>query len=105
MKGHDIMHIHSFWQFNKALADGPHAWPGGYPRYFVTADGGALSFKAAEENAGLIRDAIIAADRHSGWCVYGVLVNWEDAELTCDHSGERIECAYPNDDDNSSDNE
>jgi hypothetical protein len=99
MKGPDIMEIKYCYQFNKALSEGAHAWPGGYPRYFVTADGGALSFASAEENAGLIRDAIIAQDVRGGWCVCGVDVNWEDNELTCDHSGARIECAYPPDDD------
>jgi hypothetical protein len=87
------------WQFNKALADGAYAWPGGYPLYFVTADGGALSFESAQENAAQIRDAIIEDDKRGGWRVIGVEVNWEDGELYCDHSGERIESAYaePND--------
>ena len=88
------MEIKYVYQFNKALSEGAHAWPGGYPRYFVTADGDALSFASAEENAGLIRDAIIAQDVHSGWRVAGVEINWEDRALTCDHSGAPIECAY-----------
>lgn len=29
-----------------------------------------------------------------GWEVVACAVNWEDSELTCDHSGERIESAY-----------
>jgi hypothetical protein len=93
------MEIKYVWDFNKALADGAHVWPGGYPLYFVTADGGALSFASAQENAAQIRDAIIQNDTHGGWCVIGVEVNWEDGELYCDHSGERIESAYaePND--------
>jgi hypothetical protein len=88
------MNIRHVFDFNKALAQGPYVWPGGYPLYFVCADGGALSFKAAQENAGLIRDAIIAHDAGSGWCVVGMDVNYEDTELTCDHTGERIESAY-----------
>ena len=34
-------------QFLEALSNGPYAWPGGYPLYFVMGDGAALSFKAA----------------------------------------------------------
>jgi hypothetical protein len=48
----------------------PYAWPGGYPRYFVTSDGAALSFKAADEESGAITDSI---DRrlNDGWQVIG----------------------------------
>jgi hypothetical protein len=96
------MNIRHIFDFNLALFNGPYAWPGGYPRFFITADGGSLSFKAAEENAGLIRDAIIAHDKHGGWCVIGVEINWEDNFLICDHSNEIIPCAYPSDDDSDS---
>ncbi len=88
------MDIKRFYQFNAALADGPYAFPGGYPRYFITSDGDALSFKSAQENAGLIRDAIIADDTQSGWRVCAVAINWEDADMFCSHSGELIESAY-----------
>lgn len=88
------MHIKYVWDLNKALADGKYAWPGGYPLYFITADGGALSFDAVIENAGLIRDAVITQDTHSGWCVCAVDVNWEDTDLVCDHTGNKIESAY-----------
>ena len=36
-------------QFTTDLAN-PYAWLGGYPRYFITSDGAALSFKTAQEN-------------------------------------------------------
>ena len=48
--------------------DHPYAWPGGYPRYFVTNDGEALSFAAAKDNASQIRDAIESHD-NGGWRV------------------------------------
>lgn len=82
--------------FDKALQDGPYAWPGGYPRYFICNDGEALSFKAAQENAELIRCAI-ANNSRDGWQVVACDVNWEDEELQCAHSNARIECAYPSD--------
>lgn len=86
-------------QFNLALSHGAYAWPGGYPLYFICADGGALSFAAAEENAGLIRDAIIAGPNtgNDDWRVIGMDVNWEDDSLTCDHTGKRIPSAYGDD--------
>lgn len=95
------MRIRYFWEFNKALDHGPYAWPGGYPCYFLLADGEALSFKAAEENAGLIRDAIITRD-NSGWRVVSLEINWEDGALFCAHSGERIQSAYAEDEANES---
>ena len=77
----------------KADLEAPYAWPGGYPRYFICADGEALSFKAAQENAGLILNAIDDNFRND-WKVIGCDINWEDADLYCAHSGERIESAY-----------
>lgn len=45
----------------------PFAWPGGYPRYFVTNDGAACD------------------------------INWENPDLYCDHSGKPIPSAYGED--------
>ena len=42
-------------QFSKDLEQ-PYAWPGGYPRYFITNDGVALSYDAARENRRLIEE-------------------------------------------------
>lgn len=92
-----MMNIKRVDQFNLALSHGAYAWPGGYPHYFLCADGEALSFEAARDNAGLVRDAIIADDTHSGWRVAGMAVNWEDASLYCAHTEERIPSAYGSD--------
>ena len=81
-------------QFNLALSQGAYAWPGGYPIYFLCADGEALSFDAAIENAALIRDAIIGADNTGGWRVVGCGVSWEDGALFCADTNKRIESAY-----------
>lgn len=75
----------------------PYAWPGGYPMYFITADGAALSFKAAEAEKAQIVDALLHGQRSSGWYAEAVDVNWEDGDLYCDHTGERIESAYAED--------
>ena len=79
--------------FARALNSGPYAWPGGYPLFFVTSDGAALSFDSAKENARTICQAIRDGD-HCGWRVVACEVNWEDGNLVCDHSGELIESAY-----------
>lgn len=81
-------------QFDEILEHGPYAWPGAYPLYFITGDGAALSFKAAKENRRLIMEAIDSKDTRSGWYVVDVDVNWEDDNLYCDHSSEKIESAY-----------
>lgn len=71
----------------------PYAWPGSYPRFFLTSDGAALSFKAAKERRREILESI-RDDSRDGWRVVGCDVNWEDSSLTCDHTGEPIESAY-----------
>jgi hypothetical protein len=78
--------------FRADLAE-PYAWPGCYPRYFITKDGAALSYNAARNNASLIESSI-AEDCNDGWQVVGCDVNWEDSQLYCDHTGELIESAY-----------
>ena len=87
------MNINSISDFRRAVRNGPYAWPGGYPLYFVCSDGEALSFAAAKQERRLILEALRDNDR-SGWRVVGVDTNWEDAELRCAHTGELIEAAY-----------
>jgi len=92
------MRIESFEEFEKALADGPYAFPGGYPLYFVMSDGEAMSFKAAVAEKERIREAF--EDRSSSdrdWIPMGVEINYEDANLYCCHTNERIESAYAED--------
>lgn len=84
-------------EFNKALETGAYAWPGGYPLYFICADGEALSFKAAQENAELIRQQIAEPALGKDWQVIAIDVNWEDASLYCAHTNTRIESAYAED--------
>lgn len=87
------MKINSISDFRRVYRNGEYAWPGGYPLYFVTDDGAALSFKAVRGN----RRAILSSIAHGskdGWRVVGVDVNWEDEDLLCDHTGEKIPSAY-----------
>lgn len=84
-------------QFKQALRNGPYAWPGGYPLFFVMSDGEALSFNAAKSEAKQIIRAIREHDIRGGWYPEGVTINWEDSTLYCCHTGEQIECAYHED--------
>lgn len=82
-----------------ALRAGPYAWPGGYPLYFIMADGAAVSF------AGIIREwRNVAADTMAGalscWQPVALEVNYETPGLFCDITGELIPAAYLEDDEN-----
>ena len=48
------MTIKTLSDFRAAMRNGPYAWPGGYPLYFITSDGAALSFDAVKENLRLV---------------------------------------------------
>jgi hypothetical protein len=78
-------------QFSKDL-DEPYGWPGGYPRYFITSDGAALSYDAARENRQIIEQSI-SEGCNDGWQVVACEINWE-SELICDHTSKLIESAY-----------
>lgn len=79
--------------FRRDSRNGPYAWPGAYPVYFICNDGEALSFAAAKENRRLILESI-RDDSRDGWQVIAAEINWEDIDLYCSHSGETIESAY-----------
>ena len=90
------MNINTTKDLKTALRNGQWAWPGGYPLYFITSDGAALSFDAVRSEYRLVINAI----RHrlnDGWRVIGCDINWEDSDLYCDHTGQRIESAYADD--------
>jgi hypothetical protein len=87
------MDIKTVSDFRAAIRQGAYAWPGGYPIYFTTSDGAAISFKAAKEEARQIIWSI-GHKINDGWRVVATDINWESTDLTCDHTGEPIECAY-----------
>jgi hypothetical protein len=72
------------------LARSPFTWPGGYPCFAVTSDGGVLCPSCCKAEGELIG----TTTGSDGWCVVGVDINWEDPSLSCDHCGDRIESAY-----------
>jgi hypothetical protein len=73
-------------QLRATLRAGGYAWPGGYQLFFMTADGGALSFAAVLENYAQVSDAVRHNDRNSGWRVLGVCID-EEGDVFCDHTG------------------
>lgn len=95
------MKIQTPSDFQRALEQGPFAWPGGYPLCFFCWDGAALSFEAARENAELIEQALqdFAATGREGddWLVICMDINWEDTDLYCVYTNVKIPSAYGED--------
>jgi hypothetical protein len=86
------MHIRDI---KAALRNGPYAWPGGYPLYFLTTEGEALSFAAVRKGwREVVRSNCDMVGGDSSWRIVGVDTNWEDPELFCAETNERIESAY-----------
>jgi len=82
-------------QLLATLRRGPYAWPGSYPMFFLTGDGAALAFGTVRQELSQVV-AAVRDQRNDGWCVCACEVNWEDSELTDDHTGLLIESAYGN---------
>lgn len=79
-----------------ALRAGPYTGLGGYPLYFVTKDGAALSYDAVREQfAQVCYDHI--NDCSTGWRITGIQINYEDNEMVCDHTNKPIPSAYGDD--------
>jgi hypothetical protein len=80
-------------QLKATLRNGQYTFPGCYPLYFITADGCAISFDALKDKD-ILRGAYSdIQSRYSGRIV-GCDVNYEDALLFCEITGNKIECAY-----------
>lgn len=71
-----------------------YAWPGGYPVFAITSDGGSLCFDCLKTERRAILEAIRNKDNTSGWRVVAFAINWEDRGLTCDNCSQEIESAY-----------
>ena len=87
------MKIQTAEAFEEALKWGPYTSVGSYPLFFLTENGEPLSYQSAKDNMAEILDAFANEDDPQ-WRVTYVDINWENAELYCSHSGERIESAY-----------
>lgn len=84
--------IRSADELKAALRYGSTTDLGGYPLYFIAADGQALSFAAVRANLRTVLEAMRDGDKQ--WSPVAVEINYEDGELTCAHTGERIPSAY-----------
>lgn len=82
-------------QIKKELRLGQFAWPGGYQKYFITDDGAALSFEAVYDNFKSVCQDHMSGG--TGWRVCAVDINYEDDNLICDHTNEKIQAAYGED--------
>ena len=92
------MEIKNSRDLRQAIRQGPYAWPGGYPVYFVTSDGGVLAHSTVKAEFLNIVSAV-RDRRNDGWRVVAADINWEDTNLVDDHTGELIESAYGDDTD------
>ena len=80
-------------EIKTALRNGPYAWSGGYPLYFITDDGDTLSFAAVrEEWRAVVWSHLIGMN--GGWHIQAVDINYEDDDLVCAHKGQHIPSAY-----------
>lgn len=88
--------INNLDQLKATLRNGAVSQLGGYPLYFITNDGCALSFKAVLE---CWSEVVLSFmwDMSDGWRVVACDVNCENTDLFCDHTGERIPSAYGDD--------
>ena len=91
------MRIQTSKDLKEAIRQGPYAWPGGYPLYFITEDGGALSFETVRQQYKGVLDSVRCNNNDGGWRVIAMEINYDNCDLIDDHTGELIECAYPND--------
>lgn len=87
------MRINSVSDFRKAMRVGPYAFPGGYPTYFIMKDGSTVSYQAAKKivprklSKNNIREMLVDIP-------IALEINWEDNELYCEMTNERIPSAY-----------
>ena len=93
------MVINSISDFRQAFKNGPYAWPGGYPCFWLMADGEACAFNVAKTNRRDMLKALrdyqtVGNSYNNDWRPIALEINWEDASLYCAHTGDRIESAY-----------
>lgn len=84
---------YSVEDFIRDIESGPYVWPGGYPKYFITHDGEAISFNSAYKNRYLISYAIKHQDK-SDWHIVACDINWEDTSLYCADTNVLIPSTY-----------
>jgi hypothetical protein len=71
-----------------------YAWPGGYPLFYLCADGGTLCPDCCDKEIELIREAANNPGTDEQWEIVAHDINYEDVSLYCDHCNNHIESAY-----------
>jgi hypothetical protein len=78
-----------------------HAEVGGYPIYYLCADGEPLCAKCANAERALLTDSTTLANpvnsTEKQWHIVGAECNFENDALECAHCNGKIECAYGDD--------
>jgi hypothetical protein len=85
--------IESVADVKASLRAGPYAWPGGYPMFFLMADGEAMCFESVRKNFDAVAEALTTGFNRD-WKPVAVEINYEDADLRCAHDMTRIPSAY-----------
>ena len=85
--------IKSIADLKAALRAGCYTSLGCYPLYFIASDGAALSFDAVKAEIAQVMAAVRDKSR-DGWRVVACDINYENSDLYCAHTGEKIESAY-----------
>ena len=81
------------WENVKQAIRDKYAWPGLYPMFLVSNDGGVICIDCARKNFRFICEDT-KKGYNTGWDIFGYDVNWEDENLYCDNCGKIIESAY-----------
>ncbi len=69
-----------------------HAWPGGYPIYYLAADNGVMCSACANLNECRNLDPDCPDD--SQWRIVASGVHWEGEPIVCENCNTEIESAY-----------
>ena len=85
---------YSLRDLKRDLRAGDCAWPGGYPRYFLAADGEALSFAAVRERFKTVVCDMLGYSGMRDFRIVACPIHWEGAPLICAHTGAAIPSAY-----------
>lgn len=80
----------------KDMIRAPYAFPGGYRKVLITADGACLCSDCVKKEFKLIAQESFD-NSNCGFRAFGVDVNWENSELYCDHCGNRLPPEYGED--------
>ena len=72
------------------ITDSPWTYPGGYPKYGITDDGGLICKDCCCKE----HEVMDSSNPKDGWHLEAISINWEDV-LFCDHCSNPIESAYP----------